>query len=75
MFKLGLIFSFSIWCQQQVSNSLDGANKGLEEKVVLKMVMTLKLTHMGKKNHMNVIQKLCLLRANAHLKWSETKWK
>lgn len=49
MFKLGLIFSFSIWCQQQVSNSLDGANKGLEEKVVLKMVMTLKLTHMGKK--------------------------
>lgn len=74
MFKLGLIFSFSIWCQQQVSNSLDGANKGLEEKVVLKMVMTLKLTHMEKK----IIwtwSRNCLLRANAHLKWSETKWK
>lgn len=28
------------------------------------------------KNYMNVIQKLCcLLRAKAHLKWTETKWK
>lgn len=30
---------------------------------------------MEKKNHMNVIQKLCPLRANAYLKWTETKWK
>lgn len=70
-----LFSHFQFGVSNRSQNSLDGANKGLEEKVVLKMVMTLKLTHMGKKNHMNVIQKLCLLRANAHLKWSETKWK
>lgn len=40
-------FQFGVSNRSQ--NSLDGANKGLEEKVVLKMVMTLKLTHMEKK--------------------------
>lgn len=70
-----LFSHFQFGVSNRSQNSLDGANKGLEEKVVLKIVITLKLTHMEKKYHMNVIQKLCLLKANAHLKWSETKWK
>lgn len=44
-----LFSHFQFGVSNRSQNSLDGANKGLEEKVVLKMVMTLKLTHMEKK--------------------------
>lgn len=46
-----LFSHFQFGVSNRSQNSLDGANKGLEEKVVLKMVMTLKLTHMEKKSY------------------------
>lgn len=46
-----LFSHFQFGVSNRSQNSLDGANKGLEEKVVLKMVITLKLTHMEKKSY------------------------